>query len=251
MADTGARILESHGFQVFEPMRAAEARNMCAERRFDLAVYDEDSPGATGMARNEPRSAPHVILRLVSPDSGAQSLSGRSHFLLQKPFTSDLFAKTIRACYGAIALGRRSSFRHEVSVAASACRIAHEGETRRLDRVTMINISATGMCVETADMLPQGAQISLSFRAKEVDATLYLQGTVVWAHASGRAGIKLVKTDSEKEGQFEAWLASMLPAANDFLPAVVPSGAGRPLPRLPVTSIYSQAIGKTLSNQIQ
>jgi len=69
------------------------------------------------------------------------------------------------------------------------------------------------MCVTAGEMLPQGAQIELSFTTIGLEPTLQVKGTVVWSHASGRAGIQFVKSGHEPEEVFEAWLRSVLPTA--------------------------------------
>ncbi|HKR85835.1 MAG TPA: PilZ domain-containing protein, partial [Terriglobales bacterium] len=98
-------------------------------------------------------------------------------------------------------------------------------------QVMIVNVSRTGMCVQAGAMLPQGAQIELTFPAHELEGTLHISGAVVWAHASGRAGLKLVKIEPESE--FERWLTSILPAAQDFLPAIVSARATRDMYRPP------------------
>lgn len=214
------RVLESHRFRVTTLEQAAAPVELCRRSRYDLAVYDEDYATANEMTVNEFPNAPHVVLKLVGRNKVHQSPDKRFHFLMQKPFTGDLLAKTIRAAYGLVALGRRASFRRQVSITASSSRVIHESNTNHLDSVQIINVSSAGMCIETPRMLPQGARIDLSFPARELGATINVTGTVAWAHISGRAGIKLVKENSLQERAFETWLASILPGTDEFLPAI-------------------------------
>lgn len=219
VVETTRKVLESHRFRVTTQHATAPAE-LCRRTRYDLAVYDEDHSAANETAASGFPRAPHVVLKLAGTNKIPHSPSTRFHFLIQKPFTGDLLAKTVRAALGLVALGRRSNFRQEVSVTGSSCCVIHQGNTSRLDRVKIVNVSYAGMCIETPGMLPQGAQIDLSFPARELGTTVNVTGTVVWAHVSGRAGIKLAKDNSLEEKAFETWLASILPGIDEFLPAL-------------------------------
>jgi hypothetical protein len=191
-------------------------------------LYDEDSSEALELAANEPQSSARVVIMLAKPDAVRRVALRRFHFVVQKPFTRDLLAKTVRATFGVIARERRSSYRHQVSLAASDCRLTNIGEDKHLNRVTIVNISRTGMCIEAGETLPQEAGVEVSFTAKGADGALQLKGVVVWSHASGRAGIQLAKLDSEMQHKFEAWLRAILPATENFLPAASAFSVTRP-----------------------
>jgi hypothetical protein len=245
------KVLESHRFRVTTLEQASAPVELCRRSRYDLAVYDEDYAAASETAVNRFPTAPHVVLKLVGKNKVHQSPSTRFHFLVQKPFTGDLFAKTIRAAYGVVALGRRTSFRQQVSIMASSSRLVHEGNENHLASARIINVSYAGMCVETSSMLPQGAQIDLSFPASELGTTINVMGTVAWAHISGRAGIKLVKENSLEHRAFETWLASILPATEEFLPAIpnqpwnLRQLKTSPLDRIPLQKTFSQVVNCT------
>jgi DNA-binding response OmpR family regulator len=58
---TSARMLESHGFAVSKTDSAVLARELCRGKRFDLAVYDQDSSHEL-----DGREAPHYLARRTS-----------------------------------------------------------------------------------------------------------------------------------------------------------------------------------------
>jgi DNA-binding response OmpR family regulator len=226
-ARSTTRVLESYGFKVSTPATACEARAICRHTRFDLALYDEDSSEALELAANEPQSSARVVIMLAKPDAVRRVALRRFHFVVQKPFTRDLLAKTVRATFGVIARERRSSYRHQVSLAASDCRLTNIGEDKHLNRVTIVNISRTGMCIDAGETLPQEAGVEVSFTTQGAEGALQLKGVVVWSHAS-RAGIQLSKLDSEMQHKFEAWLRAILPAIDNFLPAASTFTGTRP-----------------------
>ncbi len=122
-------------------------------------------------------------------------------------------AKTVTATYGPIAAERRAGFRLQVNIAASECTMLHRGELRSLAGVRLVNLSHTGLCLEAAEMLPQGAIVEVSFTVPQSQVRVELVGAVMWTHASGRGGIKFNQPDPEELAKFEDWLDSVLPNA--------------------------------------
>jgi hypothetical protein len=219
---TSARMLESHGFQVSTTGNAVLARELCRGKRFDLAIYDQDSSDELELAAGSALfGTPHVVLGLIGSNRVSQPLGKRIHFVVQKPFTGDLFRKTLKAAYGAIAASRRLSSRHEVCINSGSCCLIHRGERRALKNVAIINISHGGTCLQTVEMLPQEANIQLSFSIPGRETIVEARGTVIWAHASGRAGIKLRKLSPEAQPHFDNWIDSLSPNCEDLLPRLV------------------------------
>jgi hypothetical protein len=217
-----ASVLESHGFAVSKTDDAQTARELCRRKRFDLAIYDQDSSRELNAAGSAALfGTPHVVLGLVGPDGAGQPLGKRIHFVVQKPFTSDLFRKTLKAAYGAIALGRRLSSRYPVCIGSISSCLIHRGERRALKTATIMNISHGGMCVQTGEMLPQEANLQLRFSIPGRETIVEATGRVIWAHASGRAGIKLVRLSPEAQPHFGDWLDSLSPSPEDLLPRFV------------------------------
>lgn len=167
------------------------------------------------------------MLGLVGSNRARKPLGRRIHFVVQKPFTSDMFGKVLKAAYGAIASSRRLSFRHQVCVNSISSYLIHGGERRPLKNVAIMNISHGGMCVQTGELLPQEANIQLSFPIPGSETIVQATGSVIWAHASGRAGIKMVGVSPAAQTHFGDWLDSLSPSVEDLLPRVVqPSRSG-------------------------
>lgn len=205
------RVLQSHGFAVSLAQGVDLAEKMCAHQRFDLAVYDQDVNGALDLAREgRLTSRPRVSVGLLGASTEIQVPGLRVHFVVRKPFTDDIFAKTVRAAYGPIVADRRLSFRHEVNVKAD-CKIRHRGELRALEGVRIVNLSQTGLCLHASEMLPQGVTAELTFRLPQTDIQVQLVGAVIWAHISGRAGLKFCELSSEEQHKLEKWHELALP----------------------------------------
>lgn len=212
------RVLESHGFRVECAANARAAETLCRGERFDLAVYDQAVSGAMELAGPRcPTSRPRVTVGILPATGATESVRKRLHFVVRKPFSSDLFARTVKAAYGPIAADRRLSFRHSVRIAVSTCTLNHHGEARSVTGAQIVNISQTGMCLQTPEMLPQNAGLEIAFAVPQREVALQVNGTVMWAHASGRAGVKFDQLKAPDQRNLEDWLDSLLPNSEAFL----------------------------------
>lgn len=179
-----SRVLESHGFRVERAANARAAEALCRGERFDMAVYDHSVSGAMELAGPRcPTSRPRVTVGILPAAGTSESMSKRLHFVVRKPFNSHLFARTVKAAYGPIAADRRVSFRHQVRIAVSSCTLDHHGERRPVDSAQIVNISQTGICLQTPVMLPQNAGLQLGFTVPQGSMALQVNGTVMWTHS--------------------------------------------------------------------
>lgn len=200
------RVLVSHGFQVVNARNASGALELSRHERFDLAVYDQEVAGALELAEERrAASLPRVAIGLLPP-SDRPLPAARLHFLVRKPIDPELLAKTIQACFAPIAADRRSSFRHEACIETESCLLRHQGKVRDLPGVRIMNFSLTGLCVEAGEMLPQTAITELTFPLPRTNILVHLRGVIMWAHASGRAGVKLVQVDPANRRKLEDWV---------------------------------------------
>ena len=200
-------ILRSHGFEIKEAADAASAGELCRHRRFDLGVYDDSVRGAMEMAgAGVCHSLPRVSIGLLK---NSTRVFPRLHFVLPKPFRTEVFSRTVRAALAPIAADRRQSFRHQADIKVASCSVFHGGRARPLEGATVVNLSLTGVCLQAPEMLPQSATVNLRFALPSSQISVCLAGTVVWAHASGRAGIKLMQVHGDDRRRLEDWVDSL------------------------------------------
>jgi len=197
-------VLRSHGFEIKEVGDATSAGELCRHRRFDLGIYDDSVDGAMELAgRGHSSSLPRVSIGLLmNPARGFPRL----HFVLPKPLSTEVFSRTVKAALGPIAADRRQSFRHDAHIDVESCSLLYGGRARALSGVTVVNLSLTGLCLQAAEMLPQSATVELAFALPSSQFNICLSGTVVWAHASGRAGIKLMHVHRDDQRRLEDWV---------------------------------------------
>jgi len=205
-------VLVAHGFQVLYVDDAISALEVCKHRRFDLAVYDTEINGTLGLAGNgSPPFLPRVTIGLLPATD--RPISARLHFLVRKPIGKELLSRTVKAAFAPIAADRRASLRQQVSVPASECTVFHHGGRRKLEAVRVVNLSLTGMCLQAPEMLPQHSLIEAGFTLPETDLVVRTVGTVVWAHSSGRCGVRFGELDYNEQQKLENWLDGVLPGS--------------------------------------
>jgi hypothetical protein len=202
------RVLLSHGFDVLDMSDVAGASNLAKQRRFDLAVYDEDVRGALELADNNNTSLHRVAIGLLS-EGRACSTRAHLHFVMRKPLDPDLVDKTVKAAFAPIAADRRSSFRHATDIPLISTLLHNGGNSQSLSGVRIVNLSLTGVCIEAGEMLPQQARVELVFPLPGDSARMHIAGRVVWSHSSGRSGVKFTAIHSSDQHKLEDWADTM------------------------------------------
>ena len=152
------KVLDDYDVKVDVAKTVPDMANLMEYRRYDLAVYDQDVPGATELASSHwARNRPRLVMALVRKGK-MKELHGKSiHLIVPKPFTSNLFIKSIRAAYSLIVKDRRAAFRCPIQADALSAKLVGAGGGWPLDNVKLINISQSGLCVQAQEILPKGA----------------------------------------------------------------------------------------------
>jgi hypothetical protein len=198
------RVLRTHAFEITQICEASSALELCRHRRFDLGVYDDSVQGAMELAGDTRFSSlPRVSIGLLK---NATRAFPRLNFVLPKPLNTEVLSKTVKAALAPIAVDRRQSFRHYAHIDVESCVLLHSGGARALSGVTVVNLSLTGLCLQAAEMLLQGATVELAFALPSTQFNVCLSGRVVWTHASGRAGIKLMHVHRDDQRRLEDWV---------------------------------------------
>jgi DNA-binding response OmpR family regulator len=202
------RILQSHGFDVVYLPNAPAAAQLSKQRRFDLAVYDEEVRGAMELADYSNSSLHRVAIGLLS-EHRSISAGARLHFVMRKPLNSELLDKAVKAAFAPIAADRRASFRHEANLQSAWCCLHYLENTRDLHGAMIVNLSLTGLCVQTKEMLPQNSRIEFVLPLPPPYGRVHLFGKVVWSHSSGRSGVRFTDIDASNQRKLEDWADSM------------------------------------------
>jgi CheY-like chemotaxis protein len=215
---TAQRILEEHGLSIKVVDSAAAAAQLVKTAKFDLGIYDSDVPGILDLASGRsPFANPRMIFALVRSVADGNVAAKRIHFVVQKPFTADLFARTLRAAYGTMVRDRRISFRHPVHIKPASAILVQENATQPLHASTILDLSQTGMCLQTLEILPLGATLEIEFQLENAE-TIHVTGSVMWTRASGRTGVRFVHIPMAEQKKLIAWLDALMPCELDGIP---------------------------------
>jgi CheY-like chemotaxis protein len=184
------------------------------QEKFDLLMLDFDEPGASELLDFRPTDLwgyPSVVIAIVSnPATIKQALSKRIHFTLQKPFTPDLVARTLKAGYSLIVNAKRTAFRHSVRIAASGT-FLEQNLRYPLENITLHDISQTGLCLQAENSVPKDATIFIDFGLPESCIPISIIGKVMWSDAKGRVGVQFRFIPPLEHKQLRDWLSECCP----------------------------------------
>src|SRR5258708_6034377 len=209
------KVFDDFGIDADLCLSAPTAKKLLQERPFDLLVLDFESRGAmevlnfdAGKAQKQP-SAVIAITRGASPLEKAQCK--RVCFEVQKPFTADLMAKTLKVAYSLILKKKRAGFRHKVDIRASASFTDGGGEKRLLSGTVISDISETGMRIKTSEVLPLQAAISLDFKLPETSNQLHTICNIVWSDPEGHLGVRFQFIPPLEQRDLQRWMDARCP----------------------------------------
>jgi len=206
------KTFEEYGLEANIARNVRDANELLKDRRFDLAICDYDLPGAQQLAYLEPGCAWRgMIFALLGKEQQNGIQSQRIHLRLPKPLTQGLFSKGLRAAYATMAYERRAALRYPVEVDASWAELIHQGEHNMIGRARILNVSRTGMCLETPELLPQHATMRATFELPENGGLINVEGEVVWAKSPAKSGVRFTKVLAVSQKRLTDWLESKMP----------------------------------------
>ncbi|HJX84234.1 MAG TPA: PilZ domain-containing protein [Candidatus Angelobacter sp.] len=236
--DTMDKVFDDFGIDADLCLSASTAKRLLRERPFDLLVLDFDMVGAMevldydGSRAQERPSAVIAITRGVSALEGTQNK--RVFFEVQKPFTVDLMAKTLKAAYSLVVKTKRDAFRHQVVIQASTSFADNSGAKRLLPGTVITDISETGMRIKTTNSLPVGTTISVAFKLPETNTTLHTTCSVIWSDAEGQGGVRFQFIPPLEQRDLQRWMDARCPWDAELLPQHLQSRPSEPVAGSPL-----------------
>lgn len=206
------RACEENGVETKIVGSIRDANELLKDKRFDLAVCDCDFPAASELAYLDPRSAWRgMVFALVRQEQPDAMHGRRVHVTLSKPLTERIFSRGLRAAYTTMVHERRAAFRYALDVPVSWAELVQRGERRDLGSAKVLNISRTGMCLETSQLLPQQATVQIAFELPPHGGLLNADGEVVWSKSPGESGIRFNHLPAASQKRLTEWLEAKLP----------------------------------------
>jgi CheY-like chemotaxis protein len=216
--DSIAKVFEEHGVALHFVRSAFEVEQMVRSSRFDLVVSDYDTPGASELSCLGAATKWRGISMVIVRGSSIRGLSGKKvHFTLNKPATSDLLTRALKAAYSTMSHLRFAAYRHAVALRPVAGTLLYRGSQRALGPAIISDISQTGLCLHAPEPLPQDGLISVNFPLPESSENVHVLGTVVWSSPTGKTGIKFNHISAQQQKLLQDRLRARLPWNHEFV----------------------------------
>lgn len=211
------KVLEQYGIDATTVPSSADLDEHIRRRRYDLAVIDSDFPGAAAVGCLDVASRWNGISVVLRGNNGVQVRGRRIHLLVPKPFSPEVLSRGIKAAYTTMAKKRLATYRHPVTLKLLFGRLLQNGLQRPVERATVVNLSHTGLCLSTPDVLPAGALVIGNLPLPGSDQSVNIAGTVIWSDTTGKTGLKFQRLSSFEQKKLHQHLDPQLPWRVDFL----------------------------------
>lgn len=205
------KAFEEYGLEANVVHNVREANELVKDRRFDLAVCDYDSPGTQQLAYLDPDSAWRGMVFALVRQGQFNKVHGRVHLTMPKPLTQGLFSKGLRAAYTTMAYERRAALRYPVEVDAAWVEVVSHDSQSQLNWTKVLNVSRSGMCLETKELLPQDVTVRITFELPQNGGLINVEGDVVWVKAPGKAGVRFRHLPATSQKRLTDWLEAKMP----------------------------------------
>ncbi len=206
------KVFDELGVDLHLVRSAAEVERLLRSSRFDLMICDYDTPGISELSFLGKGTRWRGISMVIAHGSSVRHLTGKKiHFTLNKPATTDLLARGLKAAYSTMARQRLTAYRHTVALKPVAGTLLHRGSQWALGPAVISDLSQTGLCLNAPEPLPQDGLISVNFPLPESSEQVQVLGTVVWSNPSGKSGIKFNHIPAKQQKLLQDRLIARLP----------------------------------------
>jgi DNA-binding NtrC family response regulator len=149
----------------------------------------------------------HTISYAVVETGEEATSAFRAHanFVLQRPFSLPAVLRTLRAAYPMMFRERRRDYRFPIEV-----RTFIKTTTEREFLAKSVNISETGMAVDSSTQINAGETVRLRIELPGLDEPLSLSGEICWTNANGRAGMQFVEISAKLAERLQLWLSERM-----------------------------------------
>lgn len=185
---------------------AAEVARRIESRNFSAIVVDCDGmPSGCDLLETLAATTEHhdKILLAAVDDRTPISLAfeAGADLVLQKPLSSEMADRAVRAVQGLRLRDERRHVRHSLEVPVKLQR--QEGaQVRCASR----DIGEGGICLKVSGRLSPGETVALQFELPEIHSQMELRGQVKWMDQDGQAGIQFLPLDPTAQSELHEWL---------------------------------------------
>lgn len=192
------------GVQLCLGVRAAS--HELQRRHFDTVIVECEEDG-TGLRfldrlRQSPESRTVAVGIVNDQQMLREAFAHGANFVLSKPISVEDAKRILRMSQGYVSRSVRRFLRIAVQ------RLAHVDLSGLAEPAFLLDLSEGGMAVQALEAIPAGQSFELSFLLPGTSVELRGSGRVVWADASGRAGLEFTDWDPEAQAKLHEWVVS-------------------------------------------
>jgi CheY-like chemotaxis protein len=203
-AEILGRVLPKLGIAMDRSSDPETAMARIQEQKFHALLVDFDDPGAAEDLFQHAKSLginPLSIALVADTAKVRQILSGGAHFVLYKPVSEEATKAGLRPAAALLSRERRRAVRVAVQVPVEITL----PDTRKIEGI-LLDLSATGMDVLTAEAQVAGALLAFQFHLPDNSLKVEGHGQVAWANPNGQTGVHFVDMDAAVSEDLKAWM---------------------------------------------
>jgi len=203
-ADVLGRVLPTLGIAMDRSSDHETTITRIQQQKFDALIVDFDNPEVAKDVLRQARALgtePLSIALVADTGKVREILSGGAHFVLYKPLTDDAAKAGLRAAAAMLGRERRRAIRIPVQAPVEITL----PDTRKVDGI-LLDLSATGMDVLTAEQQTRGALLAFHFQLPDAALEIEAHGQVAWANPNGQTGVHFLDLAEPVSTGLKVWL---------------------------------------------
>jgi CheY-like chemotaxis protein len=193
---------------------ASATRKLCHSKFEALVVDFNDRAAALELLKKSREMTSHkaaVVLAILNCNEEMPSaFRAGASFVLVKPLSPTVLARTLKVSYPLMVNEKRRSFRCPVQVPVYVS-TGSQAEVM----ATSINISEVGIALAKSPPLQVGDRVALRLTLPRTQAAVRITAEVCWRDPTGSAGMEFVQVAAPVLEQLVSWLAARL---EEYLP---------------------------------
>jgi PilZ domain len=209
---------------------SAAAQRLCAEKELDLLVADFDNTGIDDVLAawgDRGPNASHVVIAFGTGERINHQRQKHFHFMMQKPLSSALVARTLKFACTIWLKKQRADYRVSINSKAELS-LWPDGLKQATTRVSLLDISRGGICLKADSPIEKSSSVQVTFCLPESPDIIHARGAVTWAEASGLTGIRFSSIPPQEQRALETWLEQRDPSRPGQIASVL-SGTTLPI----------------------
>jgi DNA-binding response OmpR family regulator len=197
-------VFRERGIDARKCALESAALDQLSSEKFEAIILDFDEiAGCPNILKSLPGANKRVPAFAVASDSHTKQVASDlgASFVVERPLALPRIRDLLRSAYGQILREGQNYFRLAVELSVSIRR-----GSGALLQCTTLNLSQTGMAVNSSSTFTIGEQINIAFAIPNTDVFVGAEGKVVWDDKHGKTGISFECANASIQSRLNEWL---------------------------------------------